>query len=197
MTQSSRIPFLTVGLFCLALSSASAQDAPEVKAKTWEVGTFAGSSFGLDKFRVMGGANVGYAITKHIFPYAEVSYLPGIGRRETGPGSTIDYELPVTDFHGGVHLRLTKPGWRFVPYGILGVGMIRVGAGTGTRKQADGRVSTVSIVSSTEFASNFGAGARVYVTERWGFRVEAKVYKPTGRFTDTFGRVAGGLFWQF
>jgi opacity protein-like surface antigen len=177
-------------LTILSGAAANAQDAPEVKAKTWEVGTFAGSSFGLDKYRVMGGANVGYAITKHIFPYAEVSYLPGIGRRETGAGSTIDYELPVTDFHGGVHLRFTKPGWRFVPYGIIGVGMIRIGEGSGKRRQADGR-------ASTEFASNFGAGARVYITERWGFRVEAKVYKPTGRFTDVFGRVAGGLFWQF
>jgi hypothetical protein len=196
MRAPLRTLMLTGGLVIVFATACFAQDAPEVKAKTWEVGTFAGSSFGLDKFRVMGGGNVGYAITKHIFPYAEVSYLPGIGRRDTLPTSTIDYELPVTDFHGGVHLRLTRPGWSFVPYGIVGFGMIHTGGGTGTRKLSDGSTVPVSISSSTDYATNFGAGARYYITERWGIRVEAKVYKPTGRFTDVFGRVAAGLFWQ-
>ena len=180
-----------------AFNVAFAQDAPEVKAHTWEVGTFGGSSFGLDSFRVMGGANVGYAVTKVVFPYAEVSYLPGIARRENVGNSTIDYKLPITDFHGGLHLRAPIPGSRFVPYGIIGFGMVRVGGGAG-KKTTDGRPAGDSLISSsTEFATNFGAGARIYVTERWGFRIEAKAYKPTGRFTDVFGRVAGGLFWQF
>ena len=193
MTKTIR--FLSIAV--LVAGAAAAQDAPEVKANTWEIGTFAGSSFGLDNFRVMAGANAGYAVTKVLFPYAEVSYLPGIARRETFGRTQVNYELPMTDFHAGLHLRAPIPGKRFVPYGIIGFGLIRIGSGVGKSTTDGVPGNDISISSSTEFATNFGGGARVYVTERWGFRVEAKAYKPTGRFTDIFGRVAGGLFWQF
>ena len=189
-----------VGWSLLAAAAAFAQDAPELKAKTWEAGIFAGSSYGLDSYRAMGGANVGYGVTKVIFPYAEFSYLPGIAREERLSSTVINrFSLPISDFHGGLHLRVPIPG-RVVPYAIIGAGMIHIGSGNGTQETTiDNRVfaTPLPIPSSTEFAVNFGGGARIYIKERWGIRIEAKAYKPTGRFTDVFGRVAGGLFWQF
>lgn len=199
--MKNRIRTILSTAIVLGSTAVWGQDAPEVKAKTWEVGTFLGSSFGLDSYRVMGGANVGYAITKVIFPYAEVSYLPGIARTEqVASDIKVSYKLPITDFHAGLHLRAPIPGSRFVPYGIIGAGMIRVGEGDGDRTQIINGVPDVRRVTypgSNEFAVNFGGGARFYITERWGIRFEAKAYKPSGRFTDVFGRVAGGLFWQF
>jgi hypothetical protein len=180
-----RMKQLVIALGVAAM--AQAQDVPTVKEKTVEVGAFGGTSLGLDKYRFMGGANVGYGITKVIFPYAEVSYFPGIERTE---GIT-RYKFSVTDFHGGLHLRAPIAGSRVVPYGIIGVGMLRFGE---TKRTVAGVTSPDD--GSTDFAVNGGGGVRIYVTERFGFRFEGKFYKPTGRFSDPFGRIVGGIFFQ-
>ena len=190
--------FLTIVL--ASSFAASAQDAPGVRKGTVEVGGFLGSSFGLETYRFMGGGNVGYAVQKWLFPYAEVSYLPGIARTETNGTAKVNYKIPFTDFHGGVHLLAPLPGSRFALYGIVGVGLLHAGSGTGVGTQTVGGVQipfNPQVASSTDVAVNFGGGARYYVKEGFGIRFEAKVYKPTGRFTDTFGRIAGGIFWQF
>jgi len=181
--QLFRAAFVGLGVAAMMV----AQDVPTVKEKTVEVGAFGGTSIGLDKYRFMGGGNVGYGITKVIFPYAEVSYFPGIQRKD---GSSL-YEVPVTDFHGGLHLRAPIPGSRVVPYGIIGVGMLRFGD---TKRTFLG--ISQSVAGSTDFAVNGGGGVRIYVTERFGFRFEGKIYKPTGRFPDPFGRIVGGIFFQ-
>jgi hypothetical protein len=187
----------------LALSSVwvtFGQDAPGVRKGTFEVGGFVGSSFGLETYRFMGGGNVGYAVQKWLFPYAEVSYLPGIARAETTATTKVTYKIPFTDFHGGVHLLAPLPGSRFALYGIVGVGLLHAGSGFGIGTQNVGGLQVPfnpPVASSTDVATNFGGGARYYIKEGFGIRFEAKVYKPTGRFTDTFGRIAGGIFWQF
>lgn len=183
MKQLFRMTLAGLGLMTVAV----AQDVPTVKEKTVEVGVFGGTSIGLDKYRFMGGANVGYGVTKVIFPYAEVSYFPGIQRKDGGT----QYEVPVTDFHGGLHLRVPIAGKRVVPYGIIGLGMLRFG----NTKRTFAGVSQ-SVEGSSDFAVNGGGGVRVYVTERFGFRFEGKIYKPTGRFSDPFGRIVGGIFFQ-
>ena len=55
----------------------------------------------------------------------------------------------------------------------------------------------IRVGASSDFAVNFGGGARYYVSQRWGMRLEGKAYKATGRFDDVFGKLEIGLFYQF
>jgi hypothetical protein len=52
------------------------------------------------------------------------------------------------------------------------------------------------VPARTDFAVNFGGGLRFYLSERFGMRLEAKGYKPTGTYTDMFGKVEVGFFYQ-
>jgi len=58
----------------------------------------------------------------------------------------------------------------------------------------------VTVASGSDFAVNGGGGIRYYIggSGAFGFRAEAKVYKPaTGPFSDTtFGKVEAGFFFQ-
>jgi len=179
----------------------SAQTASVVRSGSYEVGGFVGASYGIDEFRWMGGANVTYAANKYILPYAEFSYFPGIGRKQsrTIPGLAqpvnISYNIPLSDFHGGVHIRIPIREFPIVPYGVFGVGMIHA-----PERQFDVDVEGIKVpftsAASTNAAFNFGGGLRYYINQRFGIRAEAKVYKPTGEFKDTFGKVEFGFFIQ-
>ncbi len=193
-----------VRALCLAAVGAlgvSAQTASVVRSGSYEVGGFVGASYGIDDFRWMGGANVTYAANKYILPYAEFSYFPGIGRKQsrTIPGLSqpinISYNIPLTDFHGGVHIRIPIREFPIVPYGVFGVGMIHA-----PERQFNVNVEGIQVpftsTASTDAAVNFGGGLRYYINQRFGIRGEAKVYKPTGQFKDTFGKVEFGFFIQ-
>ena len=185
-----------LGTICLP-----AQTASVVRSGSFEVGGFVGASYGIDEARWMGGGNVTYAANKYILPYAEFSYFPGIGRKQsrTIPGLTapvnISYSIPLTDFHGGVHIRLPIREFPIVPYGVFGVGMIHA-----PQRQFNVNVEGIQIpftsAASTNAAVNFGGGLRYYINQRFGVRAEAKVYKPTGQFKETFGKVEFGFFIQ-
>jgi hypothetical protein len=155
----------------------------------------------------MGGGNATFAVNKYLLPYVELSYFPGIGRSTSGtfPGTgrpfTTSYSIPLTDFHGGVHIRLPilreKP---VVPYLVFGVGGLSHfnRTVTATATDSSGAVTQVpfTVPGGTNFAVNTGGGIRFYIGQRFGLRVEAKAYKPTGDFTDVFGKVEGGFFFQ-
>jgi len=99
--------------------------------------------------------------------------------------------------HGGVHIRLPvlreKP---VVPYLVFGAGGLTSVNHTVTASYKDdtGAVTQVplTVPGGTNFAVNTGGGIRFYIGQRFGLRVEAKAYKPTGDFTDVFGKVEGG-----
>ena len=177
-----------------------AQDAPSVRTGNTEIGGFVGSSYGLDNWRVMGGGNVAYALTRVLLPYVEYSYFPGITRQTTislGGTQTATYRfsVPVSDFHGGLHLRAPIAQSRVVPYGVIGLGGLRF-AGRTDQVQVTGGQIPITIASHTDFAANFGGGLRAYASERVGFRFEAKVYKPTGTYSDPFYKIEGGFFFM-
>lgn len=175
-----------------------------VRAGSFEVGPFVGASYGIDQFRAMGGGNVTFAINKYILPYAEFSYFPGIGRNQNGTfasGSpyTLHYAIPLSDFHGGVHLRIPIRESPVVPYLVFGIGGLHHSARTVTATfTAFGQPTsqTLEVPTGTDRAINFGGGIRYYISQRFGVRVEAKAYKPGGEFTQTFGKVEGGFFFQ-
>ncbi|MBI2689684.1 MAG: outer membrane beta-barrel protein [Acidobacteria bacterium] len=188
-------------LVALGTAGLQAQTASVVRSGSYEVGGFVGASYGIDEFRWMGGGNVTYAANKYILPYAEFSYFPGIGRKisRTIPGLTapvvIAYNIPLTDFHGGVHIRMPIREFPIVPYGVFGVGMIHAPERTFNVTVEQLPIQFVS-GSSTDAAINFGGGLRYYINQRFGIRAEAKAYKPTGQFKDTFGKVEFGFFIQ-
>jgi hypothetical protein len=200
MNPMNKVLF-AAGLALLGTAGLSAQTASVVRSGSYEVGGFVGASYGIDEFRWMGGANVTYAANKYILPYAEFSYFPGIGRKQsrTIPGLSrpvdISYNIPLTDFHGGVHIRMPIREFPIVPYGVFGVGMIHA-----PERQFNVNVEGIQVPftssASTDAAVNFGGGLRYYINQRFGIRGEAKVYKPTGQFKDTFGKVEFGFFIQ-
>lgn len=181
-----------------------AQDAPFLRAGNTEIGGFVGSSYGADQWRIMGGGNVAVAVNRYLMPYAEFSYFPGIGRKQSidlggGRRADVSFSLPLADFHGGIHLRMSGGQSPVVPYLVAGAGGIRTFSRTETVTIQDSLGTTripIPIPAETSFAANFGGGIRYYTTERFGIRVEAKVYKPTGTFTDPFYKVEGGFFFQ-
>jgi len=182
------------------------QGVSVVRSGSFEIGGFAGASYGVDDFRAMGGANVTYAINKWILPYAEYSYFPGVARKlqttipGTGITATGTFSLPLSDFHGGVHIRIPIRESPIVPYLVAGVGALHhfEKPVTFTYTGADNLQHTLnsSDPAGTDFAFNVGGGIRYYISQRFGLRVEAKAYKPNSSFTDVFGKVEGGFFFQ-
>lgn len=182
-----------------------AQVAPIVRQGTTELGVFIGSSYGTDAFRVMGGGNVSYAVTKALMPYGEFSYFPGLPRQHSGgvgPDNnpiTSKYDLPLADYHAGVHVRFVTAEHRFVPYGVFGVGVVHnyhttynvsfISAGSF-------HTDTVDVNPDNSFAINFGGGIRYYINQKYGIRVEAKMYKAFGSINDVFSKYEFGFFYQ-
>ncbi len=196
--KSSLNYFLVLGF---AAVSAFGQ-VSAVRSGSFEVGPFAGASYGIDKFHAMAGGNVTYAINKYLLPYFEYSYFPGIPHRVTDTtgncGTTLSTRL--NDIHGGVHLRL--PIFKespVVPYLVFGMGVIEY-PDRKTSVSCQGLTLTVPFQGSADFTINAGGGLRYYIgaSGRFGLRAEAKVYKPeTGNFSnDTFGKVELGVFFQ-
>ncbi len=186
---------LLLGLFA---TTAAAQSAAVVRQGSYEIGGMVGASYGIDKFRIMGGGNVTFAATRVILPYFEYTYFPGLTRQiETSAGGTGrnvvgTFEVPLSDVHGGVHIRIPVAESKVVPYLVAGVGVIRSPARTVdvTFDTAGGLDNTqIAVPSDTTPAANFGGGVRYYVNQRFGFRVEAKAYTPL----QDFGELPGGV----
>jgi hypothetical protein len=178
-----------------------------VRSGSFEIGGFVGASYGVDKYRFMGGGNVTYAINRWLLPYAEYSYFPGIARTATQPVPGLTniiaqqtYSTPLSDFHGGVHIRIPIRESPIVPYLVFGVGALthfeRHPALSYTG--VDGLVHSLPSdePGGTDFAVNFGGGVRYYVNQRFGFRLEAKGYKPNTSDISAFGKVEVGFFYQ-
>jgi hypothetical protein len=197
---------LSMGVaFCVLQGVALAQ-TPDLRPGNFELGLFAGASYGVDSFRVMGGANLSYSLPKLLLPYVEFSYFPALIRNYNTPTDNFNISAQIEDFHGGVHIRILPHESRIVPYGVAGFGVLHSNT-TGQAVPAPGVCSTaactaalssnVSIVE-TDPAVNFGAGLRVYHTSYLGYRVEFKEYRPlTGQFDKFFSKVEGGIFFQF
>jgi hypothetical protein len=195
-------------LFVLAACGAfqaHAQQLSVIRPGSFEIGPFLGASYGIDETRFMGGGNVTFAIDKYILPYVEYSYFPGIGRNVTGTFSgtgapfTEHYALPLSDFHGGVHIRIPIHESPVVPYAVIGAGGLTHVEHTVSATYITSGVTqgvTLQVPGGTDFAFNFGGGMRYYLSPRYGFRVEAKAYKPTGQFNQVFGKAEFGFFIQ-
>lgn len=199
---------LSVAAIAVPQAAVAQQDAPSVRRNNVELAILGGASLGFEEYRFMGGGNVGWAATKHIFPYVEASYLPGLTRerdQNIGDGITLQqrFEVPAFDFNGGLHLRAPVAESPIVPYAVIGAGGIRYGSTNEVQLlDASGNVldtGTLNIASQTVFAVNGGAGLRYYVNEKVGLRFEFKAYKPVSGDVisqDPFYRFTGAIFFQ-
>jgi hypothetical protein len=180
-----------------------------IRSGSVEIGPFIGGSYGIDKFHVMAGGNITYALkNKWVLPYFEYSYFPGIPHQSTlnlGPGAVLthNFTLALNDVHAGVHVRIPIGEKPVVPYLVFGMGgMIypgRTDVFTGTVNGAP--VTQTSAASGgADFTTNGGGGLRYYLgrSGTYGFRTEAKFYKiVNGSFSGTtFGKVELGFFIQ-
>jgi hypothetical protein len=162
-----------------------AQNLPTVSRGNLELGLFGGESYGLDRFRPMGGANIAYGFSRRLYPFFEASYLPGILRKfpVTNSASFKQASTDLTDFHGGIHFRFVRGETRVIPYAVLGTGVIHASDSqlTTTFVFPDGTSQTAitTIPSKTSWEVNFGGGLRFFFTERFGLRLEMKAFKPT------------------
>jgi hypothetical protein len=183
------------------------QDVPACKNGNFELGLFGGESYGLDRFRPMGGGNIAYGLSCALFPFAEGSYLPGILRTINVPtgstNSSQQFNVNMTDFHAGLHIRVPRPESRVIPYAVVGLGLIRGSKSTGTVYNVSnfGTVPfTQTIPSSVNFAFDFGGGLRFFFNERFAVRLEFKGFKPTSAPTPlepkVFYRFAIGPVFQ-
>jgi hypothetical protein len=159
-----------------------AQAVPTVKKGNLELGLFAGESYGLDRFRPMGGGNLAYGVSRYLYTFVEASYLPGLLRtQDLGNNTTLRYNINMTDFHGGLHIRVPLAERRVIPYGVVGLGLVRESGDKGQETVTllgQSSTSPAPISSVTSFAVNFGGGLRFFLTERFGLRLEFKAFKP-------------------
>ncbi len=150
----------------------------------------------------MGGGNVTYAVNNWLLPYIEYSYFPAIGTTVSVPaiGAKASFGIPLSDFHGGVHLRFRIGESHIAPYAVFGIGALThfKTSYNATYIGADSLPHTLSgsIPAGSDFAINAGGGIRYYITEKFGVRAEAKVYKANSSITQVFGKVEAGFFFQ-
>ena len=205
--------YRTTLLLTAVLATGTNLSAQILRSHTTEIGGFVGQTFGVEQTSTMGGGNICYSITREFMPFGEFSYFPGVGR--TVPVSGLDnttarFDLPVEDFNFGLHVRIPIPKSHVIPYGVISFGAIHVNSHDETitfPDKVNGGFQSIkqSVPSSTNYATSFGGGLRFYTGEHWGFRVEAKGYKPTGgvggqpvgQVLGVFYRVTGGFFYQF
>src|SRR4051812_32899558 len=111
-------------LASLSALTCSAQFAPSVRAGISEVGLYGGASYGADSFRPMFGVNYSYSVNRFLLPYVEFSLFPELLRVKETQANRIEGTARLIDFHGGIHIRAARPESRFVPYAVLGFGVL-------------------------------------------------------------------------
>ena len=210
--RSSR-NFTVLGRMALAFAATAGcavaqQNVSFLRTGSIEAGVFGGASYGIVNYQGMAGGNITIAANKWILPYAEYTYLPQValpqGTTNLQPGFTVsvNHNISFSDFHGGVHIRMPIHDSPLVPYLAVGVGALTHFSQdvTFTTTGPNGSSSnTITVPTGSSFAVNAGGGLRYYLrSERFGFRAEAKVYKPTSQpYNGTFGKVEFGVFYQF
>jgi len=204
---SRLIPFWTVIVSMIFAGAAFGQgNVPWLRTGSFEAGGFVGGSYGIVNAQYMVGGNLTVAATPRILPYVEYTYLPGVAFPKVSVPAGDTYmtnrSASFSDFHGGLHIRLPIHESPVVPYLVVGAGVL-------THFQQSFTVTvtppggtpfplTQTVPAGSDFAFNAGFGIRYYLrSERFGFRTEAKFYKPVGTYNSVFGKAEFGFFYQF
>lgn len=133
------------------------------------------------------GLSLASPVSRHVVPVVDLGFTP-LGNRAFRP----DFASRVNrsnlfELTGGAHLRWPISS-AFAPYLTVGAGLLHtssdvvVGQNMGTMREGD-----------NHFAFSLGAGARYYMSRKWGVRPELKFYSSK----RDFGRLSIGFFYQF
>jgi hypothetical protein len=193
----------------------SLAQTPDLRPGNFELGLYAGASYGVDSFRPMGGVNLSYSLPKLLLPYAEFNYFPELSRSYNTATDHFNIAAQIEDVHAGVHIRILPHESRVVPYGVIGFGLLHshttgqdvpdasacivqgIRSTPCTPAEVAQRTTPVDITANDP-AVNFGAGLRIYHKSYLGYRVEYKLYRPvSGDFTKFFSKAEAGIFFQF
>jgi hypothetical protein len=137
------------------------------------------------------GGSVGAPITDHLILSGDLSYIPLGGATVTFNGATASSSAKAFNFNGNLQYQF-KALRATVPYAGAGLGFLHSSFSASNNFPGAGNSLNMQ-GSSTDLYFNVGGGLRYYVKERWGFRPEFMVFAGT----NTYVRVAGGIFYQF
>jgi hypothetical protein len=215
---------MQLGVWVCVLQGVVLAQTPDLRPGNFELGLYAGASYGVDAARPMGGVNLSYSLPKLLLPYVEFSYFPELIRKfdKTLPGNNFPDHFTeaakIEDIHAGLHIRILPHESRVVPYGVIGFGVLHsrntgtdipdaqacVVPGISTSPCTAGQLAALSksttVISENDPAINFGAGLRVYHKSYLGYRIEYKLYRPLSgqqEFQKFFSKAEGGIFFQF
>lgn len=178
---------MVIGL--LIFSSALFAQTDESFQETGEVSAYTGVGFGgLGRHPWVGGAT-GISPTKYAVALIDVSFMPL--NSETLVHNLLDTTTSrLYDFNFTVHVQIPIRH-RVTPYGLAGPAVL-YNTYLIPAVRANG-VSYIAGRSDVKFAFETGGGARIFVSDNWGFRGE---YRYTVS-THNFSRISGGVFYRF
>lgn len=187
-----------IGIALFVVQRAGLAQTPDLRPGNFELGLYAGASYGVDSFRPMGGVNLSYSLPKLLLPYVEFSYFPELNRSYSNKTDTFTESVKIEDIHAGVHIRILPHESRYVPYAVVGFGVLHSQGKVTDNLIGDSSHPTTDNIKANDPAVNFGAGLRIYHKSYLGYRIEFKEYRPvSGQFTKFFSKTEGGIFFQF
>ena len=102
----------------------------------------------------------------------------------------LEFNAHMLEVTGGLQYEVPLRYSKVVPFAGAGLGLAR----SSMSVKESTFLALDANVSDNHFTVNFGAGARIHVSDRWGVRPELKVVHIPN---ETFLRTAVGLFFQF
>jgi Outer membrane protein beta-barrel domain len=139
------------------------------------------------------GASGGYAIRSDFMVVGEfvrTRLLNPTLRLNVPLVPTLGFDASLIEATAGVQYQVPLRDSKVAPFAGVGIGM--------ARSRLSLQESTFNILdlnfSDNHFVFNFGGGARVYFSEKWGVRPEFKIVHIPG---ENWLRTSIGLFYQF
>src|SRR5262245_14376084 len=184
------IPGRLIVMMALVAATSIASYGQNTEPRSMEVTGHLGIISGIGSHGSCGGS-IGGPITDRLVLSGDLSYIPLGGSSVTFFGSTTTTSAKAFNFNGTLQYQF-NPVRVAVPYAGAGLGFLHssvsttsTGVGLGGALNAQG--------SATDLYFNVGGGLRYHVDKRWGFRPEFMVFAGS----NTYVRVAGGIFYQF
>jgi len=157
------------------------------------------------KVKWLAGGSLGFAVTRGLLVVGESVYNrvgnPKFSFRPPGSLALVENGviLAMWDFTGGIQYQLPVPTSRVVPYLSGGAGLAHFRASTDLTGLSGRGVSSGITTTSNEFTGHAGFGIRLYITERFGVRPEARAVFLGEQILGkkSYFRGALGIFYQF
>ena len=139
------------------------------------------------------GVSGGYAIESNLMVVGEIvrtRLLNPTLRLNVPLVPTLGFDASLIEATGGIQYQAPLRDSKIAPFAGIGIGL--------ARSRLALQESSFNILdlnfSDNHFALNFGGGARIYVSEKWGVKPELKFVHIPG---ENWVRTSFGVFYQF